>query len=280
MSFSSAAGTAIVPTLSRLVLAAAFTFVGYNKVFTESTFDGQQAAILDSVGAEIQPAGDTSARADDAATTVTPVRFSPASMQEDPGQSVEEAAEDVGQELEEAARDAADAGEEVMAEIEEAAGDAAAEIEDATPATADGMLPPPLEGEYTAKSLHKITLMLYHSDLYSAAMPSPVTMAWIAGLTELIGGALVLIGFLTRLWGLALAGTMVVAFMLTSMEMNGIFQTAPWEWVTSVGQFNTAVAQLSLFVLAFGLVLTGAGPLSIDRLLFGGGHDDRDHVED
>ena len=34
--------------------------------------------------------------------------------------------------------------------------------------------------------------------------------------------------------------------------------------------FNTAFCQAGLFLLAFGIFLTGAGPLSLDRILFGG----------
>ena len=43
MSFSTFAGTAIVPTLSRIVLCAAFLPAGWNKVMDETTFSGDDA---------------------------------------------------------------------------------------------------------------------------------------------------------------------------------------------------------------------------------------------
>jgi hypothetical protein len=59
---------------------------------------------------------------------------------------------------------------------------------------------------------------------------------------------------------------MGVAFYLTTLPVltgKGFFNLSPME-------SSTMFVQLSLFVLAFGVLLTGAGPLSLDRLLFGG----------
>jgi len=62
-----------------------------------------------------------------------------------------------------------------------------------------------------------------------------------------------------------------VAFYFVSIGVNGILDSNPFDFAKNIAQFNTAVAQLGLFVLAFGLLMTGAGPLSLDRLLFGRG---------
>lgn len=128
------------------------------------------------------------------------------------------------------------------------------------PAVIGNVLPP---GKYLAKSLHFVTLMVD-----SQQWPYPTWMAYGAALTELVGGVLILLGLFSRLWGLALSCVMGVAFYLTSLPAlaaNGYFGLAkmPLEW-------STMYIQLSLFVLAFGVLLTGAGPLSLDRLLFGG----------
>ena len=50
MKFSQYAGTAIIPTLSRLVLALAFITVGFNKLTTDATFTAEQAEALREVG--------------------------------------------------------------------------------------------------------------------------------------------------------------------------------------------------------------------------------------
>jgi uncharacterized membrane protein YphA (DoxX/SURF4 family) len=93
-----------------------------------------------------------------------------------------------------------------------------------------------------------------------------------AAMTELVAGALLAIGLFSRLWGLALAVVMGVAFYLTS-----------WPALVAVNYSLFALAadpnplalaglslQSALFVLAFGIFLTGPGPVSLDRLLFGG----------
>jgi uncharacterized membrane protein YphA (DoxX/SURF4 family) len=121
-----------------------------------------------------------------------------------------------------------------------------------------GPLPP---GKYTAKSLHFVTLMVD-----SQQWPYPTWMAYAAALTELVGGVLIFLGLFARLWGFALSCVMGVAFYLTTLPVlagKGFFNLSPMEP-------STMFVQLSLFVLAFGVLLTGAGPLSLDRLLFGG----------
>jgi uncharacterized membrane protein YphA (DoxX/SURF4 family) len=130
---------------------------------------------------------------------------------------------------------------------------------DATALAGDG-------ATFKAKSLHQITLMCH-----AQRWPSPTSLAWAAALTELIGGGLILVGFLSRLWGLGLAITMGVAFYLVSMQVYGVLGMSPLVYATDVARFNTTFNQLALFVLAVGVLLTGPGPASVDRLLFGRG---------
>ena len=95
--------------------------------------------------------------------------------------------------------------------------------------------------------------------------------AWLAALTEFVGGLLILIGFLSRVWGLGLAITMGMAFYLTTMKSYGFIldEPNPLVFTQNTPHAQGLAAQLGLFVLAFGLFLTGPGPLSLDRLLFG-----------
>jgi uncharacterized membrane protein YphA (DoxX/SURF4 family) len=105
-------------------------------------------------------------------------------------------------------------------------------------------------------------------------------LAWAAALTEFIGGWLVLIGLMTRIWALGLAGTMAVALWLTqvgpSLSLDsGAFlgflppmeMDDPMRWTAA---WKDLFLQFTLFCCAGALMLQGAGILSLDGLLFGG----------
>ena len=83
-----------------------------------------------------------------------------------------------------------------------------------------------------------------------------VTMAFLAGLSEFIGGALFSLGLLTPLASILIAGSMVVA-ILKVHGPNGY-------WLTKGGYEYC----LTIFVLAIALALTGAGKYSLDAILF------------
>lgn len=112
--------------------------------------------------------------------------------------------------------------------------------------------------------------------LDAAGAPRPVVMAWIAALVELVGGGLLVIGLLSRVWALGLLIVMGVAFALTSLEP-----------ITTLGPFGLgrpeylkAVAQISLGALALGVVLTGPGAVAIDHAIFGSGGRRHDPLDD
>lgn len=106
------------------------------------------------------------------------------------------------------------------------------------------------------------------------------SMCWAAALTEFLGGALLLVGFLTRLWALALAGTMAVAMLLTTvgpavLSGNGFLGFLPPPMLEDqarwVGAWTTMLFQFVLMLMGLGLAMSGPGALSIDRLLFRSG---------
>lgn len=81
--------------------------------------------------------------------------------------------------------------------------------------------------------------------------------AWLASLTELVAGGLLVVGLLTPLAGAAVVGVMAVAG-ITNHRGNGFFIFNPgegWEYVLTLG------------VVGFGLAGTGAGTLSLDAAL-------------
>ncbi|MCH8258885.1 MAG: DoxX family protein [Planctomycetes bacterium] len=220
MSFSTFAGTAIVPTLSRIVLCAAFLPAGWNKVMDETTFSGDDAQRLIQLGViDAEPQAHIGLNRS----------IVPASFQD------EEAGDDQ-------------------------APDESPEPQEQPAVTADEADTTPSEpGTYTAKPLHVITLMLD-----KAGWPAPVWMARLAAFTELVGGGLLFVGLFSRFWGLGLAIAMGVAFYLTSWNLlldSHLFDL-------KVPDFNRMFTQTGLFVLAFGVFLTGAGPISLDRALF------------
>jgi putative oxidoreductase len=89
-------------------------------------------------------------------------------------------------------------------------------------------------------------------------VPIPGLMAWVVTLVEIVGGALLILGLGTRIWGLLLAVEM--AFTLT-MVKAGVGLIAP--------QGEGAGAELDLLLMAGGLALAlmGPGALALDRLV-------------
>lgn len=127
-------------------------------------------------------------------------------------------------------------------------------------------------GSVRAKRLHRMTIMLVDDSPYPERF-KPQWLAWAAAGTELVGGGLLLLGLLSRVWGAGLAITMAFAFYMTSLEPlldYGILNLP-------IPIFNQVFTQICLFVMAIGIAMTGAGGLSIDRLLFGGDSYEDDH---
>lgn len=90
----------------------------------------------------------------------------------------------------------------------------------------------------------------------SLGLKPGMTMALLAGLTELIGGILFTLGLLTPLAGLMIAATMVIAIVKVHRP-NGL-------WSTQNGyEYN-----LTLLAVAIGIALIGPGQYAVDAFLF------------
>lgn len=94
----------------------------------------------------------------------------------------------------------------------------------------------------------------------SLGVPNPALMAWAAVLAELGGGVLLALGLATRL--AALGHMCVMAVAITRVHWSQGFKAhgvggdaAGFEW------------QAALFCMALCLLMRGAGPLSLDRLI-------------
>lgn len=253
MTFSQYAGTAIVPTLARIVLAVAFVSAGWNKVFEDGQFTAEQATQLKGLG--INPEPDTpKVTLNDSQTHI--VVLASYRLQDPPPADPADS-----QPATPPSAPPSTAG-----DAPPPAADNPATQQPQAPTASAEPLPP---GTYKAQGLHHVTLMLADNNI-----PQPVWMARLAAFTELVGGAMLLLGLFSRIWGLGLAIAMGVAFYLVSMKMNGIFDMDPRRFALDIAKYNTAYCQAGLFVLAFGIFLTGPGPLSLDRMLFGGGGED------
>lgn len=112
---------------------------------------------------------------------------------------------------------------------------------------------------------------------------APAYLAWMAAITEAAAGLFILVGLLTRLSGLALAGTMVTALWTTTIGPAIAYGTT-WLFIIPLplaqdgsammwhdpAAYATLGWQLALFAMGLAVFFGGSGALSVDRLLFGG----------
>lgn len=279
------AATAIIPTLARIVLAMAFIATGLHKISGNVEYTAEEAATLKTeFNITLEEVKEAAA--------VAWVRELPATQQDEEGK-VEGAAEPeptpTPVQQQEPAEGAAPPqqpqptepqptdvppADAPAGEAEDDAGDADADqppvmieipAEQSEPVT-DEAQPVESAQKYRGLPLHQIALMLHNNSI-----PNGKILAWIAALTEFVGGVLILIGLFSRVWGLGLAITMAVAFYLTSMQpyfatIDGPLKAAAGE--DGFALFNLVFCQLGLGVLALTVFLVGPGPLSLDRLIF------------
>jgi putative oxidoreductase len=85
--------------------------------------------------------------------------------------------------------------------------------------------------------------------------PAMMTLLWIQGAIELVGGLLIAVGFLTRPVAFILAGDMAVAYFTTHL---------PKSLFPLLNQGDLAILYCFIFLLFF---VAGAGRWSIDRSL-------------
>ncbi len=90
-------------------------------------------------------------------------------------------------------------------------------------------------------------------------MPAPMTILVMVG--EFFGGLGVLVGCLTRLAAFGPAIVMLGAMLLVHAR-NGYFMN----WFNVPGRGHGIECNLAYFAMAVSLMLTGAGPLSIDEM--------------
>lgn len=267
------------PLLLRAALGVTFLWFGLPK-FDTVTFEGESAATLVQLG--IGQA--TVAGGRKPAAAESPENASTSDEQAAPKENAQEQgepAEPTG------AENPAD-------EPREAGGAPQGEEQAAPPAPAEQPAEPPAEQPAAtdsgrenptggadvaqtvrARQVEHLTIMLH-----AAGHPYPQAFAWIAMATEIIGGALLLIGLFSRVWGLGLAVAMAYAFALTSMPVieakmdpamtNRVLAFFSAFRAIEPQQQMGAFWQMVLFVAAWCIFIGGPGALSLDRLIFRG----------
>ncbi|MFD1796414.1 DoxX family protein [Paracoccus aurantiacus] len=87
------------------------------------------------------------------------------------------------------------------------------------------------------------------------AFPEVMSRFWIAGVMELIGGALLIIGLFSRPVAFLLSGLMACAYWLAH---------APQHWVPALNGGDAAILYCFIFLYIF---FAGPGPISVDAML-------------
>ncbi len=111
----------------------------------------------------------------------------------------------------------------------------------------------------TQRGLYTLTLLADR-----ARIPFPVEIAWAVAGVQLVGGACVVLGLFSRVWGLLMSVILAALFVMTSLPV--IKAQGPFS--LGAEQQNMVLAQLGLFVLALGAFLVGPGAMSLDRAIF------------
>lgn len=92
--------------------------------------------------------------------------------------------------------------------------------------------------------------------LGSLGIPAPMLAAFLVGFFEFGGGALLIVGFLTRIWAAGLAFAMLIAVTMVHLQ-SGMFGEGGYQWA------------LLLMACSLALLFEGAGKASLDRKLSG-----------
>ena len=109
-----------------------------------------------------------------------------------------------------------------------------------------------------AHGYHKVFGGLHHYAQFVASLGLTAWLGYVSAFSEFFGGLLILTGFFTRAAAFAIGVDLIVAIWKVHWH-NGLTGDHGYE-------FPLAVA-----TLAFALIFFGAGPVSLDHALRGGG---------
>lgn len=90
-------------------------------------------------------------------------------------------------------------------------------------------------------------------------MGFPPYFAYVAGILEVFGGCLLILGLFTRIASLLLAGEMLIAVLKVHLPQGTVMQVKNYEF------------PMALAAAAFTLATVGAGLISLDHAIYGAG---------
>jgi uncharacterized membrane protein YphA (DoxX/SURF4 family) len=283
MSLARSSAYSAAPIPLRLIIAVTFVWAGLGKFIATMPVQGEQAALLANMGVSL-PAPAPDADAPDQDTVPEPAD----QPESEPAPTRDDGAPDTP-----TGDDPPPPGGS-LPPLMQAAGAAPATTQ--APGFTAGDFPEPVE----VSRLHGLALLTYgaaHPGTADDGTPIkpiwpewaardhwPVTLAWTAAITELAAAVLILVGLLTRLSALSIAGVMLTAAWLTELgpaiqsgdTLLGFLPSRPlWD----PGAWKTLLWQFSLAGAALALALAGPGAFSLDRAITGRGSG-RDDYED
>jgi len=254
MSPSQFAATNILPLLARIVLCMAFLPQGWNNLMRDVEYTARDAQRLRELG--VRGITDPDPRKADVALGA--IRgwesFEPQDQKPGAASSKQAAPSAAPSAATGAAAPAAPA-------TKPAAQDAGTTGTASAPAVERPVTTPALSplAPLTQRGLYTLTLLADR-----ARIPFPVEIAWAVAGVQLVGGACVVLGLFSRVWGLLMSVILAALFVTTSLPV--IKAQGPFS--LGAEQQNMVLAQLGLFVLALGAFLVGPGAMSLDRAIF------------
>lgn len=272
---STRAGTAISPIFLRVALGVVFVWAGLAKLMTHMEVTPGNSAALVALGL-VTPDGTTPTPPPDAKPS-PPAPTPPTTPETKPEPKLEPAAEPKPADKPEApkakppsARSGDPVGQVMTVGFQSGA---------AAPAEPRKVL-----------GLHGLSVLLYNSTYplpksdgtaanatwpkWAGSGRKPVYLAWAVTVTELLAGLLVLMGLLTRLGALGLAGVMLGAMWLTEIgpamaSGSTVLGFLPNRPAFEPRAWDVLMFQFTLFMSSLALLFIGSGTISLDRALFG-----------
>ena len=121
------------------------------------------------------------------------------------------------------------------------------------------------EAPITERALFKRAIVIE-----TTGLGSPLLFAWLVVLVQIVGGSLLLLGLLSRVWALGLsvitAGNFVLLTMPAICDQPMMFFSPSGDHMIQL----LGASQLGLFGCSLTVLFCGPGAFSMDRLLFGG----------
>lgn len=259
MRFRDKAALSVAPLLLRLVLGVTFLWAGLGKVSARMEVQGEQAAILANAGVTLDGAG--------------------SAPFEEPTRQPEPIGGDDGGE---ASRGGSWAG--IVTVSQDGSQGAQGSSGGGAYSAAD--FPDPIE----TRRVNGLVIGLYHAshpgyhedtgERMPAIWPTSLgeggaarAQAWAVALGEIVCGAAILVGLLTRVSGLGLALIMAGAIWLSQIgpaiqSGDTVLGFLPSHGTWDGDAWKTLFWQASLLASSLAVVFLGAGPVSVDHLLF------------